>query len=1595
MVKKFRRPAAGIEAQIPSDLRTPQALTRSLNFLISDVIGNASSLESVHAFVWDRTRGVRNDFSVQQFTDLPRLKIGLRCFERIVRFHFLSRHQVGGRFPHVAPNYDHHQDGEQGFKSLFSLLKSYEDARRAGPSYRPPNEPEFQAYKIMTLIPRNDIELVKTLITTFPNDVRSHPHIQHAYNIYVSASTALNSDKVSLPVAQNNIMAFWNIIQQPQTTYMLACTAEIFFQEIRKLALHTALRTFGKNKGRAQSSDWNINDLKTPLGLDTDEEAREYIEAHNVVIKGGENGVMSLERKGSEALTLARLQSFKVPSIQYFCGRLVESKRAGRGVPDIINQPDVAGVPIEDENEEETLFVPQNPVQQPSNPFGAAAPNNNMLKPPSGRVIAKAKGARGAKRLNPSGQGFNPSEDSGNESATSDASSTAHNPFGGNRPSQGPAPNRNPFAQTSTQQNPFSSKPQNEAAQGATQNPFGSTFGQPSTGFGTSTFGQLSNQQTQPANPFGKPSPSPFGGPTGQQTPNANPFGAPAGQQAQPANPFGGASASSPFGQTQNQQPFGQPSGQPSFGQLNNPSPTAQNQNTGFAKPPSAFQFPNTGENTATSGVFMQASQPTSNQNTPASSFSFTGPGFGQPQPPASQTSSSFSFEFGAKQDGAAAPATTGVQSAPSSFNFDFGSGGGASAPKQSAGGFNNPFAAGGQSRGMSFDSAKSQASSQPPNLSSGTSMFQFGGMQPATTPAEPFSGIPQSSEQPKTASAFSFTSTSNATTNGATSSTTAAAPASKSTSEANSSPFNFSFGTTAAGSSAQTPTSKSPTAPPKLPSFEFGADSTKDTPASEASKTLSQSAKLEFGPSAVQQKAELQKGTGKASITGPNPSEQDSDAASIDQPAMPSFGWPSTEEPGPLATSDTLSTPIPLPPATIKKTPKKERPAVNEFGFTKKQQKRKDDCMDYIVRELFLLPEKGILDQYIDWKMWPVFQQAKLEREQVLEHKEFAQKRNTWLLRKYGDLWKSKASTLRHRRLGRERRARLEKIRMDKAAKHEEEKRKALFQLNAERIMAQAEDSLRRSQSSRQKLVIDNDLSASISPPSLAVQTPPRSFLRRPVLRQPPASEPSRKINDKRFETSAAKTLTPSRSGIQKGEQAGDQSYTPPRLLSGDPLRQSEHDPLPAKLSTVRSDYFRLKAMGLKHLSPAFYKNTSRWKEKEDKPSASVLPMPSSQFSQSASSTAFEFGDSLLDQHNSLGSAKKSVRFDESVTVAPIDDNSLLGNSILYNGLTGSGKRPQPEEPLDSVVSPAKRIRLSDNANLLNSINRIPNDSSAGKRKYEHIPPAPTEDILATMDEDERRIARIKALTSRMAHQTDIFRDPLKDPLPPLQPLSESLGASHGYSDNERASKRPKLSMSQSTRDDELANARKTLPAYWFRESKFVPRSEYGLGPKSKRLAASSSGIAATPPQSGATSLFSPISARVNGSASVPSAGSTHKDEIILIDSSDEDESESSGVDEVAGSATRVKSGPLFDTLDHTVNHDEHEEYESEDLEDGQAEEEEEESGEEGLDGYEDEAEDQDGLYEEDEEEDYEEDDESGTDEDRPGASAHDPIVL
>ena len=289
MVKRFRRSAAGYDEQLPSDIRPPAVLQKTLNYLINDVVGGPESLHKVHKFVWDRTRGIRNDFSIQQVTKVDDLRIAIDCFERIARFHILSLHQLSKS---EGTGFDHHQEREQLNNTLLSLMYYYDDSRHKLTS---PNEAEFRSYCIIFEIQdqRPDLE---DRAQNLPRLILKDPRVQIALKLHAAAGNTSDEQGPLRPrtqflTAQSNIGGFWNLVQSNAVSYMMACVSEIYFGLVRRTALQAISKAYrSKRFGNTKMDDWTIKEMTQALGFDDESKTQQFFMLNGVVLHKKEDG---------------------------------------------------------------------------------------------------------------------------------------------------------------------------------------------------------------------------------------------------------------------------------------------------------------------------------------------------------------------------------------------------------------------------------------------------------------------------------------------------------------------------------------------------------------------------------------------------------------------------------------------------------------------------------------------------------------------------------------------------------------------------------------------------------------------------------------------------------------------------------------------------------------------------------------------------------------------------------------------------------------------------------------------------------------------------------------------------------------------------------------------------------------------------------------------------------------------------------------------------------------------------------------------------------------------------------------------------------
>lgn len=265
-VKAFSRPAAGQPPPLPSEVRPPQVLKSTLDYLVDEIL---PQLPAAHPFIWDRTRSIRQDFTYQNYFGPE----AIDCNEKIVRIHLVSLHIMAGS----DMEYSQQQELEQFNKALQTLMEIYQDVRNQGG--KAPNEAEFRAYYLLSHI--RDPELDREL-QRLPQELMKDSQIQLAlmFRNIISQSNIVERGYKNSVGALNLYREFFRLVYNPQVPYLMSCLLETHFNTIRFYALKAISRAF-HSKGKPCS----VNLLSEMLGFHSFETLEKFVQHFDIDVK--------------------------------------------------------------------------------------------------------------------------------------------------------------------------------------------------------------------------------------------------------------------------------------------------------------------------------------------------------------------------------------------------------------------------------------------------------------------------------------------------------------------------------------------------------------------------------------------------------------------------------------------------------------------------------------------------------------------------------------------------------------------------------------------------------------------------------------------------------------------------------------------------------------------------------------------------------------------------------------------------------------------------------------------------------------------------------------------------------------------------------------------------------------------------------------------------------------------------------------------------------------------------------------------------------------------------------------------------------------
>lgn len=340
-LKVFARPAAAAAPPLPSDVRPPHILVKTLDYIVDNLLDTLPDSES---FLWDRMRSIRQDFTYQNYSGPE----ALECNERIVRIHLLIIHIMGKS----GITYSLQQELEQLHKSLITLAEIYDDIRSVGGKC--PNEAEFRAYALLSRL--RDPQYDRT-IEELPLNIFQDSRVQLAlcFRRIISNSNYQERGYIRTENCLNMYARFFQLIKSQDVPFLMGSFLQIYLTEIRFYAIKSMSLSINK-----KHKPIPLSDLQELLAFNDRDEILAFLKYYSVHVT--ENDGIELKSLNHNSHIIPESKPFR----QCFL-RCVDEKLNWTDYKSLINcgAPNVINIPEESSNKDSFFTGPHKSMKPP------------------------------------------------------------------------------------------------------------------------------------------------------------------------------------------------------------------------------------------------------------------------------------------------------------------------------------------------------------------------------------------------------------------------------------------------------------------------------------------------------------------------------------------------------------------------------------------------------------------------------------------------------------------------------------------------------------------------------------------------------------------------------------------------------------------------------------------------------------------------------------------------------------------------------------------------------------------------------------------------------------------------------------------------------------------------------------------------------------------------------------------------------------------------------------------------------------------------------------------------------------------------------
>lgn len=267
-IKAFQRSGGDLNKIDPSNIRTPLALKKTINYIINEIVDcdtnpkrkfveiTPITFSEVCLFVIDRFKAIRKDFTIIE-------DIGKECIESnefMARFLILCLNETLDLKTISGEQGLYNLNMTQLNSTLTSLFEFYEKNSKIKDSYKSTNQEEFISYFLLLALKQKPIEFI-SILSRIKKEKRNSPKIYFVL-------------KIAKAILSKDWRTFMKLLKSSDCNYLTGCMMVIFFNEIRFAAINE-LCTYSK----AKDSHYlvSINQLCNILPFENSDECFKFL----------------------------------------------------------------------------------------------------------------------------------------------------------------------------------------------------------------------------------------------------------------------------------------------------------------------------------------------------------------------------------------------------------------------------------------------------------------------------------------------------------------------------------------------------------------------------------------------------------------------------------------------------------------------------------------------------------------------------------------------------------------------------------------------------------------------------------------------------------------------------------------------------------------------------------------------------------------------------------------------------------------------------------------------------------------------------------------------------------------------------------------------------------------------------------------------------------------------------------------------------------------------------------------------------------------------------------------------------------------------